>query len=100
MPHDYVRILRSTTSGRRMQSHRRGILMFCDHAALRWGSPFCQFAGISLYVGIRHMIRLTAGARMAQEYCRSIARTAVAQLTSQAGYERIQVLAASLSATG
>ena len=28
---------------------------------------------------------------MAQEYCRSIARTAVAQLASQAGYERIQV---------
>ena len=44
------------------------------------------------------MIRLTAGARMAQEYCRSIARTAVAQLASQAGFERIQVVAASLSA--
>ena len=28
---------------------------------------------------------------MAQEYARSIARTAVAQLASHAGYERVQV---------
>lgn len=37
------------------------------------------------------MIAPFAGKVMAQEYCRSIARTAVAQLASHAGYERIQV---------